>query len=320
MSSPPPAPGWTAGPEGSWRPLLRCDSIRHGEGADPRTRLWGGGSHDPGCCRAALLLPPRGQAGWAGGPTSWHGPCREVGQGSEAFLSFRAPEHPNPGLTSLGWFFWVTGKIQGPEWLPHGVGWGGGLGRKMYPDRVSVRDRAVQRPGQRPAVLPWATVRPSSQSGHPPKEGTQGHSIQHWTGSKARTRRATRPSPPRACCLRAPWSCRSPDLGPGILRLVSPVPDPPPAPHTGIPLLVPCVGGREVDGIRPPLKHQGGGGGPLEVSRGRTGKSRGRGNGTEEGRGGSSWPEASPCGPHPASRGRVGPRLRSDATGRWGQH
>lgn len=80
VSFPPPALGWAAGPKGSQRPPLRCDSIRHGEGADPRTRPWGGGSRDPGRRPAAWLLPPRGQAGWASGPTSWHGPYREVGR------------------------------------------------------------------------------------------------------------------------------------------------------------------------------------------------------------------------------------------------
>ena len=108
---PPVAPGWVADPEASWRPPLHYDSIHHGDGADPRTRPCGGGSCDPGYHPAAWLLPRWGQAGWAGGPTLWQGPCREVGRGSEAILSFKAPEHPSPGLTSLGWFFWVTGKI-----------------------------------------------------------------------------------------------------------------------------------------------------------------------------------------------------------------
>lgn len=147
MSSPPPAPGWAAGPKGSQWPPLCCDSIFHREGANPRTRPWGGGSRDPGRRPAAWLLPPRGQAGWAGSPTSWHGPSREVGRGSEAFLSFKAPEHPSPGLTPLGWFFWVTGKIQGPEWLLHGVGLGGGGGRctrsSLSPGQGSPETRAT---------------------------------------------------------------------------------------------------------------------------------------------------------------------------------
>lgn len=166
--------------------------------------------------------------------------------------------------------------------------------------------------------LAWFPERPLPKgrdigSQHSAPEGVRGQAPGWAHGSM-------RPSPPRACGLPAPWSRGSPDLGPGVLRLVSPVPDPPPAPHARIPLLVPCVGGREVDGIRPPLKHQGGGGGASGSFPGKDRKEQGRGSRTEEGRGGSAWPEASTRGPRPASRERAGPRLRSDTTGQWGQH
>lgn len=127
-------------------------------------------------------------------------------------------------------------------------------------------------------------------SQHSAPEGVRGQAPGWAHGSM-------RPSPPRACGLPAPWSRGSPDLGPGVLRLVSPVPDPPPAPHARIPLLVPCVGGREVDGIRPPLKHQGGVGGPLEVSQGRTGKSREGGAGRKRGGEAARGLKCQPVGP-----------------------
>lgn len=75
---------------------------------------------------------------------------------------------------------------------------------------------------------------------------------------------------------------RNRDLGPDVPGLVSPVPDPFSAPHTRIPLLVSRVGGGKVDGVRPPLKHQGKGSQGLQ---GRYMKSWGR-------LGGRAWPEA----------------------------
>lgn len=79
---------------------------------------------------------------------------------------------------------------------------------------------------------------------------------------------------------------RLPDLGPCVPGFVSPVPDPPTPAHTGIPLLVSSVGGREVDGVCPPLKCQDGVGAGGSGRRSRK-EEESRGGGGRMGRGGS---------------------------------